>query len=167
MKRLGLFLVLVLVACMAVGCGHQIADPDDDNDGSATPGASSTTGPGAPATEVTITLTDTGLTVDNATLSEGPLSFTIVNNATAAKSVYLVPFGDISEIPIDSDDQVDVLNPPSSGGAKIVGKIENVPAAGTRQTNLVITAGKAMVFSNDPGDFSSGAFRAELTVVAK
>lgn len=167
MKRLGLFLVLALVAMMSVACGHQPADKTDDNGDNGTPGPSSTSGPGAGATEVTVTITDTGLTVDNTNLVEGPINFKVVNNAKAAKSVYLVPFTDIAAVPIDSDNQVDVLNPPSAGGAKVVGKIENVPAGGTRNTILVVTIGKAVVFSNDPGDFAGGKFRAELTVVAK
>lgn len=165
MKRLGLFLVFALVAVLAVACGHQPADKGGD-DGS-TPVPSSTSSSGAAASAITVTITDTGLTVDNANLAEGALNFTVVNNAKAPKSVYLVPVTDIGAVPIDSDDQVDVLNPPSAGGAKVVGKIENVPAGGTRNTILVVTIGNAVVFSNDPGDFSGGKFRAELTIVAK
>ncbi len=152
MKRLTLVMALVALGLLAVACGG----------GSDSPGTNATSQPGSGtgAKSLTVTITDTGMTVDNATLSEGALSMTVVNNSAVVRSVFLAPWTKTAaELPIDSDGQVDVLND-APKGVKQSANIENVPAGGSRQKNIVLFKGKAIVFANNPGDIAAGIFAA-------
>jgi hypothetical protein len=99
-------------------------------------------------------------------LSEGAVVFKVVNQSAKARDVYLVPWDKpVSELPIDKDGQVDVLNPPPTG-VKINANVENVPPGGEREKNIVAFVGKAIVLSNAPGDIAAGFYK-EITINKK
>ncbi len=167
MKRILVALALLALGLAAVACGGGSDSGNGGNGGDGGNGGNG--GNGAGGSSITVTITDTGLTVDNATVFEGAVTVRVVNNSTQARDVYFVPWDKpVSELPVDADGQVDVFNPPPKGVAIYVsGNIENVAPGGERTKNAVAhQAGKAIIFSNGPGDFAAGLYK-EITVTKK
>jgi hypothetical protein len=161
MRRVILFLGVLALALAAVACG---GGSDGGNGGNTDNGGNGGNGGGAAATEITITVTDTGVTVDNATLKAGALVVNVVNQSTVARSVYLISLDrPIDQIPITASDRVDVVSP-TPKGVKQHANLENVPPGGQLRKNAVAQAGPALAFSNAPGDFKAGFYK-EVTIV--
>ncbi len=149
----------IATLALAVACGGG----DDGGNGGNGGGSNGTPRP-APSggNAVNIVITDTTFTIDQAEVANGVVAFTVRNDGTKAHSLYLVSWDKpIEELPIDADNQVDVL----LSGLKIPpgGQMQNLAPGSSKTQNIAVVPGTLVLFSNEPGDFTGG-LRATLKV---
>ena len=159
MKRLLLLQAITVLGAFAVACGggddggNGGGNGNGNGDGNGDGGNAGT--PGA----INVTITDTGITVDPPSSPAGATAFNVTNQGTKPHSFYLIQWDKgLEAVPVDADGTVDVL----TGAIKVTGFIAELPPGETRNKNIVTFKGKAVVFSNEPGDYAAG-LRAEFT----